>query len=180
MSKRRLFSRKFKSSIESLNCIAQQETAFAQRTQELEKKQTALVAQQKEFHALQITYQQHAEQEQKLLTQLRTTRTQWRTINKTYWSLPPIEDIEQERKQTSEIVFMYQDQLQKQLQLREQLLKAKEGLQKIEQTVQQEQATALQKQTLMLERLKLESTANEQALQELGKQQLPHKQSKQA
>ncbi len=161
-----------KSSIETLNCIAQQETAFAQRTQELEKKQAALVTQQKEFHALQVTHQQHIEQEQKLLTQLRTTRAQWRTVNKTYWSLPQIEDIESERKQTSEILFMYQDQLQKQLQLREQLLKAREGLQKIEQTVQQEQATALQEQTLILERLKLESTANEKALQEIGKQQL--------
>ncbi len=157
---------------ESLKVILEQETDFAKRTQELEKKQTTLVAQQKELHAVQVTYQQHVEQEQKLLTQLRTTRTQWRTINKSYWSLPPFEDIDQERKQTSEIVFMYQDQFQKQLQLREQLLKTKEALQNIEQTVQQQQATALQKQTLTLERLKLEKTAHDQAIQQLTKQQL--------
>lgn len=167
-----IVQQEIKSATETLHCIAQQENAFVQRTQELEKKQSALVAQQKEFHALQITYQQHVEQEQKLLIQLRTTRTQWRTVNKTYWALPQMEDVENERKQTSEIVFMYQDQLQKQLQLREQLLKAKEGLQKIEQAVQQEQTAMLQKQTLMLERLKLEATATEQALQEIGKQQL--------
>ncbi len=157
---------------ESLKVILEQEADFAKRTQELEKKQTTLVAQQKELHAVQVTYQQHVEQEQKLLTQLRTTRTQWRTINKSYWSLPPFEDIDQERKQTSEIVFMYQDQFQKQLQLREQLLKTKEALQNIEQTVQQQQATALQKQTLTLERLKLEKTAHDQAIQQLTKQQL--------
>jgi DNA repair protein SbcC/Rad50 len=155
---------------DALTSIASQETAFAERTQDLEIKQTALVLQQKEFHALQVTSGQQTEQEQKLLTQLRTTRAQWRTINKSYWSLPQIENIEQERKQVSEIVFMYQDQLQKQLQLREQLLKAKEALQAIEQRVQQEQAIALQKQTLLLERLKLEKTANEQTLQEIGKQ----------
>ena len=157
---------------ESLKVILEQEADFAKRTQELEKKQTTLVAQQKELHAVQVTYQQHTEQEQKLLTQLRTTRAQWRTINKSYWSLPPFEDIDQERKQTSEIVFMYQDQFQKQLQLREQLLKTKEALQNIEQTVQQQQATALQKQTLTLERLKLEKTAHDQAIQQLTKQQL--------
>lgn len=155
---------------ESLTAIMQQEAAFTERAQELEKKQTALIAHQKEYHAMQVTYQQHTDHEQKLLTQLRTTRAQWRTINKTYWALPQVEDIEQERKQVSEIVFMYQDQLQKQLQLREQILKTKESLQKIEQTIQQEQATALQKQTLILERLKLEKVAHEQASQELSKQ----------
>jgi len=155
---------------DALATIAAQEAAFTERTKELETKQAALVLQQKEFHALQVTSQQHTQQEQKLLTQLRMTRAQWRTINKSYWSLVQVEDIEQERKQVSEIVFMYQDQLQKQLQLREQLLKAKEALQTIEQTVQQEQATALQKQTLILERLKLEKTAHEQTLQEIGKQ----------
>lgn len=156
---------------EMLSTITQKDATFAQRAQELEKKQTALVAQQKEFHALNVTYQQHTEQEQKLLTQLRTTRSQWRTVNKTYCALPPIDQVEQERKQISEIVFMYQDQLQKQLQFKEQLLKTKTALQQIEQTVQQEQALTLQKQTLILERLKLESTANEQALQEIIKQQ---------
>lgn len=154
-----------------LSTIAQQETAFAKRTQELEKQQATLAGQQKEFHTLQITHQQHAQQEEKLLTQLRTTRTQWRTVNKTYWSLPPMDVIEQERKQVSEIVFMYQDQQQKQLQLKEELLKTKAALQQIEQAVQQEQAVTLQKQTLTLERLKLESTANEQTLQEIAKQQ---------
>jgi len=154
-----------------LATIAQQETAFTKRTQELETQQATLISQQKEFHALQITHQQHAEQEQKLLTQLRTMRNQWRTVNKTYWSLPPMDEIEQERKQVSEIIFMYQDQLQKQLHLKEQLLKTKATLQQIEQTVQQEQAITLQKQTLVLERLKLESVAHEQALQEITKQQ---------
>ena len=154
-----------------LTTIAQQETAFAKRAQELETQQTALAGQQKEFHTLQITHQQHAQQEEKLVTQLRITRTQWRTVNKTYWSLPPMDVVEQERKQVSEIIFMYQDQQQKQLQLKEELLKTKAALQQIEQTVQQEQAITLQKQTLIVERLKLESTANELALQEIVKQQ---------
>lgn len=121
-----------------LSAIAQQETVFAKRTQELEKAQTALASHQKEFHTLQITYQQHANQEEKLLTQLRSTRSEWRTVNKTCWSLPPIDTVEQERKQISEIVFMYQEQQQKQLQLKEELLKTKATLQQIEQTVQQE------------------------------------------
>ena len=118
-----------------------------------------------------MSHQQHMDQEQKLLTQLRTTRTQWRTVNKTYWSLPSMDIIEQERKQVSEIVFMYQDQQQKQLQLKEELLKTKATLQQIEQKVQQEQAVTLQKQTLILERLKLEAKTSDQALQEISKQQ---------
>lgn len=155
-----------------LATIAQQETSFAKRSQELEKQQATLITYQKEFHTLQITHEQHAQQEEKLLTQLRSTRAQWRTINKTYWSLPPVDVIEQERKQVSEILFMYQDQQQKQLQLKEELLKTKAALQQIEQMVQQEQAVTLQKQMLIIERLKLESSANQQALQELEKQQI--------
>jgi len=157
--------------------IDQQLADLKKREKDFEKKKITLNEKQKNYNAQQRTHEmllfklEQLEQEKKKeQNNLRALLFTWRNINYKQHSMGTILDLETEKKQLLKTIGTYQQQLQYNLEIKEEFLKIKEKKQYIEQQHSKQVTHLLQQEQLLLERYRMEKQTTETKIRELQEQ----------
>lgn len=151
----------------TLDTIAQQEQALAEKTAQRETAHKKLQEDHKQ-QALLTQQRSHLEQEQtQLRSALRTLRAQWRSFHATTLRYNDHAQLQEKKLKFLETITHHQQALQKTLELKEQMLRTKEQIQQIEKQATDTQVATLQLQQVTVERLRLEVAALEHQRAEL-------------
>lgn len=136
-----------------------QEIAFKKTTLETENK--LLIQDQNKYELLLFKQEQLHNNTAELTATMRATFHEWRTVHKQQLALPDMHDLETKKRVALAELTKHQELLQKNLELKELILKNKELLHAITQKLQTEYAQELNKHTIQRERLILENQAAE-------------------
>jgi DNA repair protein SbcC/Rad50 len=136
--------------------IAQEEKLISEEQAVHANSRKNLVIAQQQHVMLQSHLQQKQESYTKQKTILKTCITTWRTVHKTQITLPDITVAEAEKKRVSNLLTQHQQQFERALQIKEQLLKSKEEEQTLSHQHQQEITRIIQQKQLEIERLSTE------------------------
>jgi len=129
----------------------EKELAIAQNACMAERKK--LLDEQKNYEVLEIHYDQLHTDEQQRQEKLRTIVATWRSINRKQRLLGDYTDLEQRKKRVLDEINTHQQQLQKTLELKEQLFKHKETRHALEKKAHEVLSNQLQQHQLALERI---------------------------
>ncbi len=143
--------------IATLTTCTGQETAMAQLQAGYDQQKKALAEEQKKYQQLNAQLQQSHAHDHELQAAIRTTVTQWRTTHKKIRSLQSPKELEERKINLVHAINEHQQQLQKSLQIKEQLIQLKDKLQKQEMSLKQQHLTALNSKKIDVERHALSS-----------------------
>lgn len=135
--------------------IAEQQIIQQSHQKLMEEKNKIQTAKQ-ELHMIQYKHEQLAQEEEKLQKNLKMTVAQWRSIHKQQLHATDYSALEAQKKNLLEQIKQFQNQLQQQLNCKEQFLKHKEALAKITSEFQEKQQTILASKKISVERLQVE------------------------
>ena len=157
--------------------IDQQLTDLKNHEQRFEKKKTRLNEKQKEYNSQQKKYEillfkleQFEQEEKEKQDSLRSLVATWRNINYKQHGMTPIAGLETEKKQLLKTIATYQQQLQQNLEIKEQLLAIKEKKQQIEQQYREQVTQQIQQEQLLLERFQIQKQPVEIKIKERAEQ----------
>ncbi len=150
--------------------IEKQEQYLTKEQHNLASKHKKIIEEQKQQDLLNFKLQQFTQEKEKQEQTLRSTFSQWRTIHKKKRSLENFKKIDLRKKQLFSAITEYQQQFQKNLEAKEQLLKTKEQIQQLTQQYNEQEAAQKQKHHLKHQQLIAEKQNNEHFIQKLEKQ----------
>jgi len=160
-----------------IKLIDQQLTDLKHLEQHFEKKKIRLNEKQKEYNTQQKKHEilifkleQFEQEEKEKQNSLRPLVVTWRNINYKQHGMAPIAGLETEKKQLFKTIEIYQQQLQQNLEIKEQLLAIKEKKQQIEYQDREQVAQQIQQKQLLLERFQIQKQTTEIKIKELTEQ----------
>lgn len=151
---------------------AQQEKLLAQEKTVFEQAQKKYVEQQKQAQFLQFQIDQKNKTARELQEKISLFVTEWRTVHKKILKAPNPILLETEKKKVATALHQEQQKLQKQLELKQQVLHHKEKAQQLTQQLQEKQHATHTHQRVQVERIQLELQTVQATLMHLAQQQI--------
>ena len=159
--------------------LKKREKNFEKKKIIIDKKQKECNAQQRAHEMLLFKLEQVEQEEKKQQSNLRALFFTWRSINYKQHSMGTITNLEAEKKQLIKTIEIFQQQLQDNLETKEQFLKIKEKKQHIEQQHSKKEIHLIQQEQLLLERYRIEKQTIETKIRELQAQLHQYEQEQQ-
>lgn len=163
---------------EQLAAIIVQKEMITIQTHELQQKWQRLIADKKRYELLQLQLEHLTQKELEQQEQLRTYRAQWRMAHAKLLQYSTQPDFSHQKEQLVQQIKEHQHLLQKNLELKEQLLHGKEKLQQLRHQLLTQHSQQAQLKQMEVERLLFERNNNQEQINQYTAQQATAEQEK--